>query len=331
MSYTVAVVGASGLVGRELITTLERRAFGIKRLLLLGSERSAGKTMTFRGESIALERATDDSFAGVDIAFFCTGADVSRALAPKAARAGAIVVDNSSAWREHPEVPLVVPEVNPEQVHNRPLGIIANPNCSTIQLVVALKPLHDAAKLQHVIVSTYQSVSGKGKRAIDELWQNTQALAEGKTPSANVFPAPIAMNLISDWAAGIDDFCEEERKMINETRKIMDDNAICVSPTTVRVPVAVGHAESVFARFAQPLSLDQARKALRNAAGIELVDAPYAPGQPTQPIQAAGTDAVYVGRLRQDPAMPNTLMMWVVADNLRKGAALNAVQIAELL
>lgn len=331
MSYTVAVVGASGLVGREIITTLEQRAFAIKRLLLLGSERSAGKTMTFRGQSIVIERATDDSFDGVDIALFSAGANVSRALAPKAAQAGAVVIDNSSAWREHPEVPLVVPEVNIEQARNRPLGIIANPNCSTIQLVVALKPLHDAAQLQHVIVSTYQSVSGKGKRAIDELWENTRDLAEGKTPSASVFPAPIAMNLISDWAAGIDDFCEEERKMINETRKIMGDNAIRVSPTTVRVPVAVGHAESVFVQLARPLSLDQARKALRDAPGIELVDAPYAPGQPTQPIQVVGTDAVYVGRLRQDPTMPNTLMMWVVADNLRKGAALNAVQIAESL
>jgi aspartate-semialdehyde dehydrogenase len=214
---------------------------------------------------------------------------------------------------------------------NRPLGIIANPNCSTIQMVVALKPLHDAAKLVHVVVSTYQSVSGKGKSAIDELWTCTRALASGEEFLPKVFPGPIAMNLLSDWKPGDDDYSEEEWKMVYETRRILGDESIGVSPTTVRVPVPIGHAESVFARFARPMSVQEAHELLRAAPGVELFEGAYVPGKQPQPFSAAGTDPVYVGRVRRDLAVPGALNLWIVADNLRKGAALNAVQIAEQL
>lgn len=331
MSYTVAVLGATGLVGREMIATLERRQFPVRRLVLLASERSAGTRLNFRGEPIEVQAVTPEAFRGVDIALFSAGAAASRTYAPVAAQAGAVVIDNSSAWRNHPDVPLVVPEVNMHAAADRPRGIIANPNCSTIQMVVALKPLHDAAHLEHVVVSTYQAASGKGQAAVEELWQQTRTLAQGATPEAKVFPAPLAMNVLCDWKAGDDNYSEEEWKMVRETRKILEDNSIGVSPTTVRVPVPCGHCESIFARFRRPLSVQEALAKLRAAPGVALMDEPYAPGAHPQPMQAAETDLVHVGRVRADLAVTGALQLWVVADNLRKGAALNAVQIAEQL
>jgi len=312
-----------------MVATLERRDFPVRQLVLLASPRSAGARIRFRDEDHLVEAIGPDSFRGVDIALFSAGGEPSRELAPKAAEAGAVVVDNSSAWRRNPQVPLVVPEVNMDAAADRPLGIIANPNCSTIQMVVALAPLHAAAKLDHIVVSTYQSVSGKGKAAVDELWKASQALASGSAFEPAVFPGQIAMNLLSDWKPGEDNYSEEEWKMVHETRKILHDDTIGVSPTTVRVPVPVGHAESVFAKFRRPLTVAEAHELLRDAPGIELWDGSYAPGQHAQPARAAGTDPVYVGRVRADLAVEGALQLWIVADNLRKGAALNAVQIAE--
>ena len=331
MSYVVAVFGASGLVGRQMVATLERRDFPVSRLVLLASPRSAGTHVPFRDQQVVVEAIGPDSFQGVDIALFSAGGGPSHEYAPQAAAAGAVVIDNSSAWRRDPQVPLVVPEVNMHAAANRPLGIIANPNCSTIQMVVALNPLHRAAKLEHIVVSTYQSVSGKGKAAVDELWGATRALSSDTPFTPSVFPGRIAMNLLSDWKPGDDNYSEEEWKMVHETRKILEDDTIGVSPTTVRVPVPIGHAESVFAKFRRPLSVDEAHDLLRDAPGVVLSEVPYAPGDHAQPAEAAGTDPVYVGRVRADLAIPGALNLWIVADNLRKGAALNAVQIAEQL
>jgi len=312
-----------------MIATLERRNFPVSRLVLLASPRSAGVKLRFRGEDVAVEAVGPNSFDGVNVALFSAGGAASTEWAPVAAKAGAVVIDNSSAWRMHEQVPLVVPEVNMQAASNRPLGIIANPNCSTIQMVVALKPLHDAARLEHIVVSTYQSVSGKGHAAVEELWAQTRAVAAGTDVPMKVMPGQIAMNLLCDWKAGTQDYSEEEWKMVHETRKILGDDSIGVSPTTVRVPVPCGHSESVFARFRRPLPRQEALDLLRNAPGIVLMDEPYAPGRHPQPALAAGTDPVYVGRVREDLAVPGAINFWVVADNLRKGAALNAVQIAE--
>jgi aspartate-semialdehyde dehydrogenase len=331
MPHVVAILGATGAVGREMLATLERRDYPVRKLVALATPRSAGAVLVFRGEPVRVEAVGPASFEGVDVALFSAGAAASREQAPNAARAGAVVIDNSSAWRMHPEVPLVVPEVNMEAAARRPLGIIANPNCSTIQMVVALAPLHRAARLEHVVVSTYQSVSGKGHAAVLELWDQTRALVAGHEPSASVFPGQIAMNLLCDWKPGEADYSEEEWKMVNETRKILGDSSIGVSPTTVRVPVPCGHAEAVFARFRRPMARTEALELLRSAPGVVLVDEPYAPGRHPQPAKAAATDPVYVGRVREDLAVPGALDLWIVADNLRKGAALNAVQIAEKL
>jgi aspartate-semialdehyde dehydrogenase len=328
---TVAVVGATGAVGREMLRTLEARRFPVKRVVPLASARSAGHKLPFAGGEVAVEALSAASFKGVDVALFSAGASVSKEYGPIAAEAGAVVVDNSSAWRMDPEVPLVVPEVNMHAAAKRPKGIIANPNCSTIQMVVALKPLHDAARLVHVVVATYQATSGKGHAAVEELGAATRAHVEGKAFEHKVFPGAIAFNLLCDWKPGDKDYSEEEWKMVNETRKILEDASIGVSPTTVRVPVRTAHSESIFARFARPMGVDEAKKLLKAAPGVEFVDGPYAPGKHPQPLQAAGTDPVYVGRLREDLAVPGALQMWVVSDNLRKGAALNAVQIAEKL
>lgn len=275
--------------------------------------------------------ANGANFEGVDVALFSAGAGPSRELAPIAAERGAVVIDNSSAWRMDPEVPLVVPEVNPSAAFERPKGIIANPNCSTIQLVVALKPLYDLARIEHIVVSTYQAASGKGQAAVDDLEAQQRQLAEGRRPVASVFPGPLAGNLLCDWKAGAGDYSEEELKMVNETRKILGDAALGVSPTTVRVPVMTGHSESVFVKFSRKVSVEDAKEALRHAPGVSLMDEPYAPGRHPQPIDCAGRDEVFVGRVRADLAVPEALNLWVVSDNLRKGAALNAVQIAELL
>jgi len=332
MSMVVAVVGATGVVGREMLRTLERRDFHADRVIALASSKSAGKKLPFRGGELTVEALGPKSFEGVSIALFSAGAAASREFAPIAAAAGAVVIDNSSAWRMDDEVPLVVPEVNPQAVMHRRKGIIANPNCSTIQMVVALKPLHDEARVRHVVVSTYQATSGKGHAAAEELEAQVAALGAGKQPEIKVFPGQIAMNLLCDWKPGKDGYSEEELKMVNETRKIMGDAEIGVTPTCIRVPVVTGHSESVFVRFERPLSAARARELLAKAPGIQLVDdGNYAPGKEPQPLHAANTDPVYVGRVRDDLAVPGALNLWVVADNLRKGAALNAVQIAELI
>jgi aspartate-semialdehyde dehydrogenase len=331
MSFVVAVVGATGAVGREMLRVLEQRRFPLKRLVPLASARSAGQKLRFGSDEVSVEALTPQSFAGVDVALFSAGASVSREFGPIAAAAGAVVIDNSSAWRMDPGVPLVVPEVNMAAASKRPRGIIANPNCATIQMVVALKPLHDAARIRHIVVSTYQATSGKGHAAVEELLAQTRAALENRIPEAKVFPGQIAFNVLCDWKPGEDDYSEEETKMVQETRKIFDDATIGVSPTTVRVPVINGHSEAVHVQFARPMHAEEARSLLRRAPGVVLVEGPYAPGKNPQPIQVSGTDAVYVGRVRDDLAVPGALNLFVVGDNLRKGAALNAVQIAEKL
>lgn len=329
-AYTVAVVGATGAVGTEMIDVLEERAFPVGTLIPLASPRSAGGTVTFRGESIPVQVLTKDSFAGVDIALFSAGADISREFAPIAAKAGAVVIDNSAAWRMEPDVPLVVPEVNEHDIANHK-GIIANPNCSTIQMVVALKPLHDRARIRRVVVTTFQSVSGTGKEAMDELMTETQDLLSFKEATPKVYPYQIAFNCLPQ----IDDFLpsgytKEEMKMLNETRKIMGDRTIQVTATTVRVPVYVGHSEAVNIETEQKLTANEARAILSEAPGVQVFDDPAHKVYP-MPLDVAGKDEVYVGRVREDESIANGLNLWVVADNLRKGAALNAVQIAECL
>jgi aspartate-semialdehyde dehydrogenase len=329
-AYTVAVVGATGAVGTEMIDVLEERTFPVGTLVPLASSRSAGGTVTFRGETIPVQVLTKDSFAGVDIALFSAGADISREFAPIAAKAGAVVIDNSAAWRMEPDVPLVVPEVNAHDIANHK-GIIANPNCSTIQMVVALKPLHDRARIKRIVVTTFQSVSGTGKEAMDELMTETQDLLSFKEATPKVYPYQIAFNCLPQ----IDDFLpsgytKEEMKMLNETRKIMGDRSIQVTATTVRVPVYVGHSEAVNIETEQKLSANEARAILSEAPGVLVFDDPAHKVYP-MPLDVAGKDEVYVGRVREDESIANGLNLWVVADNLRKGAALNAVQIAECL
>ncbi len=331
MSKVVAVVGATGVVGREMLRTLERRAFPAKQVIALASARSAGKKLPFAGGELTVQTLGPESFAGVDIALFSAGAGTSREYAPIAAKAGAVVIDNSSAWRMDPEVPLVVPEVNPGAAAMRPKGIIANPNCSTIQMVVALKPLHTAARIKHLVVSTYQATSGKGQAALDELRTQIGDIAAGRTPKAEIFPGQMACNLLSDWKPGSGGYSEEELKLVNETRKILEDQEIAVTPTCVRVPVMTGHSEAVHAQFHRPMNAKEACELLRNAPGITLVEGDYTPGGEPQPLAAADTDPVYVGRVRDDLSVSGAINLWVVADNLRKGAALNAVQIAEIL
>ena len=330
-SFVVAVAGATGAVGREMLKTLERRKFPISRLVALASKRSAGQKLPWKGSELTIEELGPTSFEGVDIALFSAGASVAREYGPIAAKSGAVVIDNSSAWRMDPEVPLVVPEVNMAAARERPKGIIANPNCSTIQMVVALKPLHDAARIKHIIVSTYQATSGKGQAAVEDLLAQSRAALDGKAIIPAVFPGQIAFNVLSDWKAGEGDYSEEEWKMVHETRKIMGDSTIGVSPTTVRVPVVNGHSESIHVQFHRPMKAEEAKRLLRGAEGVTLMEEAYAPGKHPQPSEASGTDPVYVGRIREDLAVPGALNLFVVADNLRKGAALNAVQIAERL
>lgn len=329
--YVVAICGATGAVGQEFIRVLEQRDFPVRELRLLASSRSAGKTLTFKGEALPVHEAKREAFRGVEIALFSAGAGTSRELAPQAAAEGAVVVDNSSAWRMEPDVPLVVPEVNPDDVHHHPRGIIANPNCSTIQLVVALQPLHRANPLRRVIVDTYQSVSGSGGKGIRELYAQLADIAAGRPPRVEVQPHQIAFNVIPQIDVLMDDgYYKEEWKMIHETRKIMHLPDLAISATCVRVPVAIGHSEAVHVEFERPMSPDEARALLARAPGVVVVDNPAERLYPL-PIDAAGRDEVFVGRIRRDASHPNGLAMWVVADNLRKGAALNAVQIAECL
>jgi aspartate-semialdehyde dehydrogenase len=328
----VAVVGATGAVGEVMRQVLVDRRFPLKSIKFLASERSSGKSLEFGGTSYKVEPIRPEAFAGVNIVLSSTPASVSRETSPMAARAGAIVIDNSSAWRMDPDVPLVVPEVNADQLQRIPKGIVANPNCSTIQMVVALKPLHDLARIRRVVVSTYQASSGKGAKAVYELDAQIEAIGAGKSvPPVKTHAAQLAGNVIPhDWKLGDDGYSEEEWKMIKETRKIMGDESILVSPTTARVPVRVGHAESVNLEFVNPITVEQARDALRRAPGIVLLD-DYAKGEVPLPLQIAGRDEVFVGRVRNDPTIPHGLNLWVVADNLRKGAATNAIQIAETL
>ncbi|WP_165071798.1 aspartate-semialdehyde dehydrogenase [Paludisphaera rhizosphaerae] len=327
----VAVVGASGAVGERMIRLLEEREFPLASIKFLASERSAGKTVTFRGEKHTVRPISRDEFRDVDIVLSSTPAGVSREWSPIAAEAGAVVVDNSSAYRMDPEVPLVVPEVNPQDVAKNK-GIIANPNCSTIQMVVALKPLHDAARIRRVVVSTYQSASGAGQKGVDEYEAQTRAWGRGEPVPA---PAKFAHPILNNCLPQIDDFLpngftKEEMKMVDETRKIMGDDSIDVVPTCVRVPVAYSHSESILVETERPLSADEARTLWRNAPGLTIVDDPSTKQYPLA-ASAEGRDDVFVGRIRNDLKNPNALLFWCVSDNLRKGAATNAVQIAELL
>ncbi len=328
---SVAVVGASGAVGDVMIRLLEKRDFPVGTIKFLASERSAGKTVSFRGESHPIEPLSADAFQGVEIVLSSTPASVSREWSPIAARAGAVVVDNSSAFRMDPDVPLVVPEVNPHDIA-RHKGIIANPNCSTIQMVVALKPLHDAFRVRRVVVSTYQSVSGAGMKGIHELETQTEAkVTKGVIPA----PAKFAHPIIGNCLPQIDDFLpsgftKEEMKMVNETRKIMGDPSIEVSPTCVRVPVPFSHSESILIETERPIPAEEARAILAKAPGVTVIDDPARSLYPLA-SEAVGLDDVFVGRIRQDLERPNVLLFWCVSDNLRKGAATNAVQIAEEL
>lgn len=329
-TYVVAVVGATGLVGTEMIQTLERRQFPVKKLVPLASEKSKGRHVEFNGESIAVEVLTDDSFVGVDFALFSAGGAISERFAPSAVRHGAIVIDNTSFFRMHKDVPLVVPEVNAHALrdHN---GIIANPNCSTAQLVVALKAVHEAAKITRIVISTYQSVSGAGKVAMEGLHAETQNHLATGVSEASALVQPIAFNLIPQ----IDKFesngyTKEEMKMIQETKKILGDESIQITATCVRVPVFVSHSESVVIETEKKVTADEFRAMLGQSKGVVVVDDPKN-GLYPMPIHTAATDPVCVGRIREDLAFPNGLSMWIVADNLRKGAALNAVQIAEAM
>lgn len=330
---TVAVAGATGLVGSCMLDVLAQRDFPVKNLKPLASERSRGKTVTFKGEEIPVEVMTKDSFKGVDIALFSAGGSRSKEFAPAAAEAGCVVIDNSSAWRMDPGVPLVVPEVNPDDVKWHK-GIIANPNCSTIQMVVVLKPLHDAARIVRTVVSTYQAVSGAGKEAVDELYDQTRALMEGREPACSVFPHPIAFNCLpqipqSD-AFDENGYSTEELKMVNESKKILGEDGFRLTATTVRVPVVTGHSESINIETEKKLTATEARDILSRAPGV-VVEDDLANERYPLALNAAGRYETFVGRIREDISHSNALDMWVVSDNLLKGAALNTVQIAELL
>jgi len=331
-SYNVAVVGATGAVGNEMIKVLEQRNFPVKKLTLLASERSLGKDLTFHGKSIPVEVLTENSFAGIEIGLFSAGGSVSEKFAPIAAAQGCVVIDNTSAFRMIPDIPLVVPEVNPEAIalyKNR--GIIANPNCSTIQMVVALKPIHDAVGIKRIVVSTYQAVSGTGKKAIEELSLQTQALLSFKEPVAKVYPHQIAFNCLPHIDVFLENgYTKEEMKMVNETKKIMNDQSIMVTATTVRVPVFYSHSESVNVETRKKITAAEVRRLLSTAPGVVVVDNPANKEYPLA-INAAGRDETFVGRIREDESIPNGINLWVVSDNIRKGAALNAVQIAEIL
>jgi aspartate-semialdehyde dehydrogenase len=326
----VAILGATGAVGTELLELLASRRFPLASLKLLASERSAGKTIDFQGESLPIEAVNDRSFQDVDIVLASAGGSTSKAWAKTIVESGATIIDNSSAFRMNPDVPLVVPEINPDSVDNHQ-GIIANPNCTTILLGVAIWPLHQVQLIERVIVSTYQSASGAGARAMEEVKQQAQAILDNRQPPTNSFPYPLAFNLFPHNTPINDQgYCEEEMKMVNETRKIFSCPRLRVSATCVRVPVLRAHSESVNLEFSRPFPVAKAREILQSAPGVKLVedwDANYFP----MPIDATGRDEVLVGRIRQDISHPNGLELWLCGDQIRKGAALNAVQIAELL
>ncbi len=326
--YRLAIVGATGLVGQEFIKVLERRGFPIKSIRLLASDRSAGKKLFVSHQETLVEETAPESFKDIDIALFSAGTDVSRYFSPIAVRSGAVVVDNSSAFRMDPHVPLVVPEINPEDIRKHK-GIIANPNCSTIQMVMALYPLHKVISIKRIIVTTFQSVSGTGAAAVEELTAQSRQLLDGQDIAPHVYPHQIAFNALPEIGGFLDNaYTKEEWKTVEETKKIMHVQDIAISATCVRVPVFVGHGEAITIEFSQAMSPDEARRILTQAPGVKLLDDPVISLYP-QPWSAAGTDEVFVGRIRHDVSHPNGLVMWVVADNLRKGAALNTVQIAE--
>ncbi|MBI5181280.1 MAG: aspartate-semialdehyde dehydrogenase [Nitrospirae bacterium] len=328
--YNVAVVGATGAVGNEMIEILEERDFPVERIFLYASERSEGKSLSFKGKDAEVKKLSKDSFKGIDIALFSAGANRSLEFAPIAASAGTVVIDNSSAFRMDKNVPLVVPEVNRHAIF-RQKGIIANPNCSTIQMVVALKPIHDAVRIKRIVVTTFQSVSGTGIKAMDELMEQTKALLSFKEVECKVYPHQIAFNCLPHIDAFLDNaYTKEEMKMVNETRKIMEDDSIRVTATTVRVPVFRCHSESVNIETEKKATPNEVRAILSSAPGVIVFDDPKRNVYPL-PVDAAGKDEVYVGRIREDESIPNGINMWIVGDNLRKGAALNAVQIAEEL
>ena len=328
--YNVAVVGATGAVGNAMMAILEERKFPVNNLILLASERSEGKRLEFRGEPIIVRKLTHSSFEDIDIALFSAGATRSKEFAPLAVKADVVVIDNSSAFRMQDNVPLVVPEVNPDKIKEHH-GIIANPNCSTIQMVVVLKPIYDMAGIKRVVVSTYQAVSGSGKKAIEELSVQTRDVLNSKPVSCSVYPYQIAFNCLPHIDVFLESgYTKEEEKMVNETKKIMGDESIAVTATTVRVPVFSAHSESVNIETNFKISAAEIRKSLSAAPGIKVLDDSKKSEYPIA-TQAAGKDDVFVGRIREDNSVENGINLWIVSDNIRKGAALNAVQIAEYL
>jgi len=331
MGYRVAIVGATGNVGREMLNLLEELEFPVAEMHAVASRKSKGVEVSWGDKTIKCQDINEFDFSKVDVVLMSAGGDVSRAWSEKIGKLGPIVIDNSSAFRMDPDVPLIVPEVNPDAVKDaRKKNIIANPNCSTAQLVVALKPLHDAAKIKRAVVSTYQSVSGAGKEGMDELWNQTKAIYGLGDATPKKFPKQIAFNVIPFIGSFRDDgYTDEEAKMWEETHKMLDPS-IKLTVTCVRVPVFVGHSEAVSLEFDRPITPDEARAILRDAPGVQVIDKQEHDGYIT-PVDAAGEHAVYVSRIRQDPTVENGLMLWIVSDNLRKGAALNAIQIAQLL
>ena len=331
-TYNIAVAGATGVVGREMLSILAQRNFPVGGIRLLASERSAGEKLAFKGKDEVVRLLSEETFEGMDIGLFSPGAKVSAVYAPVAAKAGCVVIDNTSHFRMDPGVPLVVPEVNPGAIADyKKKNIIANPNCSTIQMVVALKPIHDAFRIKRVVVSTYQSVSGAGKEAMEELSGQTRSIFSMKGIEKKVFPHQIAFNCIPHIDEFLDNgYTKEEMKMANETRKIMGDDSIKVTATTVRVPVFVGHSESVNIETEKRISPQDVRDILKKAPGVKVVDEPKKALYP-MPIDSCEEDDVFVGRIRKDDTVENGINMWIVSDNLRKGAALNAIQIAEIL
>jgi aspartate-semialdehyde dehydrogenase len=337
--YKIAVVGATGAVGQEMTKIVEERNFPIREMRLVASERSKGRVLKFKGENLSVENLSEFSFKGIDIVLSSPGASVSREYVPRAVEEGAVIIDNTSAFRMDPDVPLVVPEVNPHAIP-RHRGIIANPNCSTIQLVAVLKPLHDAAQIKRLVISTYQSASGAGAPAMNELKEQTQAVLAGakqalplqvRSVETKVLPCQIAFNVFPHIDVFLENaYTKEEMKLVHETRKILEDDSIQITATAVRVPVFIGHSESVNIETEKRLTPDEAREILSRAPGVIVVDNPSANEYPV-PISSAGRDEVFVGRIRKDESLKKGLNLWIVSDNLRKGAALNAVQIAECM
>ena len=328
--YNVAILGATGAVGTEILTLLEERNFPLGNLKVLASERSAGKSIRFAGKDLTIEAVSESSFDDIDIVLASAGGSISKQWLPIATKAGAVSIDNSSAFRMHPDVPLIVPEVNPEAVSTHK-GIIANPNCTTILLAVAIYPLHQVQPIKRIVAATYQSASGAGARAMEEVKIQSQAILNGEPALPEILPYPLAFNLFPHNSPMTENnYCEEEMKMVNETRKIFADQSIRITATCIRVPVLRAHSEAINLEFDRPFSPDKAREILAKASGVQLVE-DFSKNYFPMPIDASGKDDVLVGRIRQDISHPNGLELWLFGDQIRKGAALNAVQIAELL